>query len=111
MPLLAQRIFSGIRSKSRLPGFRQAVALPPSIQERSDLGLREDGKPCSAASFLRSHGADIIVAAFFAPGRAESDYPIQQGFLEADIVTGFLAFQPFVAKDFFAFGQEFLVED
>jgi hypothetical protein len=32
--------------------------------------------------------------------------PIHQGFLETDIAIGLFAFEPFVTKNFFAFGGE-----
>jgi hypothetical protein len=37
--------------------------------------------------------------------------PIEQSLFEADIVTSFFAFDPFVAENFVSFGQEFFVED
>ena len=38
------------------------------------------------------------------------DDPVQESSLEANVVTGFLAFNPFVAQYLFALGQELLVE-
>jgi hypothetical protein len=37
--------------------------------------------------------------------------PVEEGFLEANVVTDFLALYPLVAEDFFAFSEEFLVEE
>ena len=36
--------------------------------------------------------------------------PIEESFLESDVVARFLALQPFVAEDFLPFGEEFFVE-
>ena len=35
--------------------------------------------------------------------------PFLQGLLEADVFAGFFGFDPFMAKDFFALGQVFLI--
>ena len=37
--------------------------------------------------------------------------PIQEGFFKPNVVTDFLALYPFMAEDFFAFSEEFLVEE
>ena len=52
-----------------------------------------------------------MALAFFAPGGTVFDDPIQKSFLKTDVLAHFLAFDPFVAEDFFPLGEEFLVED
>jgi hypothetical protein len=46
-----------------------------------------------------------------APGGAMLHDPVEQRFLEADIVAGFLALDPFVAEDLFALSEEFFVKE
>jgi len=36
--------------------------------------------------------------------------PVEEGLFKANIMAGFLAFDPFVAQDLFPFSEEFLVE-
>jgi hypothetical protein len=53
---------------------------------------------------------DAVFAAGSAPTVAVLTYPIEECALEADITTGFLGFNPFVAQDFFPLGEKFTVK-
>lgn len=37
-------------------------------------------------------------------------YPIQKGLFESDVSSLLFRFQPFMAEDFFSFGEKFLVQ-
>jgi hypothetical protein len=37
--------------------------------------------------------------------------PVQQGLFEADVFTGFFAFDPFVFQDLSALGEKLLIQD
>ena len=60
--------------------------------------------------------AIVMVAAlgFVLPQRAPTgpvlDNPVQQGLLEADIVSHLLTFNPFVTENFRPLGQKLLIE-
>ena len=53
--------------------------------------------------------AGALALSFRAPGRSVFQDPINQGAFKTDVVTSFLALDPFVRKDLLAFGaQNFL---
>jgi len=58
---------------------------------------------------LVSFGGDLLLARF-APFAAMLDDPVGQSLFEPDVLAGFFGLDPFVAKDFFAFGLELTIE-
>jgi hypothetical protein len=84
-------------------------------RSRRDSPEKQPTDPAPAGRNQRDAG-DSTLGAFrlslsaFAPCGPMLYDPVEKCFLKADIVTGLLAFDPFVAENFFALGQELLIK-
>jgi hypothetical protein len=64
----------------------------------------------SKRQWLEGLGASYLSLSALPPCGSMFNDPIEESALEADIVPGFLAFNPFMAQYLFALSQELLVE-
>ena len=68
--------------------------------------MKKGIEPCIAEKIVVRHAKILRTMSSFAPGRSVFQDPIDQGTFKIDVAASFLALDPFVTKDLFAFSQE-----
>jgi hypothetical protein len=91
-----------------------SLHLPPhrfttASKQAAATGVRRIA-PTVCRTVLRSSSVTSVATAGFSPSRSMADNPIEQRPLKADVVTGFLAFNPFVLQDLFPLGEKLPVQ-